>query len=213
MKKFLSLAALLLLAFAGSAQAATIEVILGNTSVDKTYGVGGSIPTPNIDLSTYGGLVLTNSVIVNPASSLAGQYAQPTGPIYQNNYLSVFGGGNTIFTLAPNQSSFGFTWGTIDTYNALLLTDSRGVVYTITGAEVLSNIVGSINGTTQTDINFLSPLARIISAQLISTQNSFEAANFSQLVGSAVPLPAALPLFGMGLLGLAALRRRQAAKA
>ena len=207
MNKTLSLAAAAFFAFTSFAHASTVDVWLGNTSSDISYSTGVTGNTPNIDLSTLGGsLVLNNAVVVNPAVSVANLYAKPTGSIYANNYLAVEGiptVGSATFTLSQNV--FSFTWGTIDTYNSLVLTDARNVSYTITGADILAHIAGSVSGQTQADVVFTDPLANIVKAVLISTNNAFEAANFGQAV---VPLPPALWLFMAALVSLMVVAKR-----
>lgn len=213
MNKLLALATVALLGLTGSAHAALVDVTLGNTSSSLSYGTGGSL-SPNINLSTYGGLLLNNAQIVAAGTSLSGQYASPTGSLYGGNYVSVFGvpaTGSATFALAANENTFSFTWGTVDPYNTVVLTDSRGTVYTVTGDDIGNQIAGSIAGSLQTDVKFFDPYGSIVTAQLVSTQNSFEAGNFGQGVSS-VPLPASLPLFALALGGLFVVARRKANK-
>ncbi|HEU0118549.1 MAG TPA: VPLPA-CTERM sorting domain-containing protein [Alphaproteobacteria bacterium] len=217
MKKIALLAALAAL-IATPSHAATLAINLGNTSTAITYGVAGAL-NPNINLATYGGLALTtNAIVVNPATSLSMYYSQPTGSIYQNNYLAVLDNppgpgtvtpGSATFTLAAGQHSFAFTWGTIDDFNTLTITDSRNVTYTITGTDILTQI-GGTDHTAQADVNFIDTFGTIVSATFSTTSNSFEAANFGQ---SNVPLPASLPLFGAALMGLLFFARRERVKA
>jgi len=216
MKKTLLLA-LMLAGFSSAAHAATLDILLGTTSSDQTYSFAPGTLHPNLDLTTLAQpsqLALSNAAIINPASSASGLYAQPNGTLFGNNYLAVFGspvGGTATFTLASGQHEFGFTWGTVDTYNTLVLTDSRNVQYTITGSDVIARI-GGLSGadSTQADVVFNDPLGTIVTAELFSSSNSFEVGNFSSLQ-SAVPLPASAGLFMVALAGLFmfALRRKQ----
>ncbi|MFY9288215.1 MAG: VPLPA-CTERM sorting domain-containing protein [Alphaproteobacteria bacterium] len=212
MKQTLLVAALLLIGSATSAKAATIQIDLGATALDVNYSITGVAISPNIDISMLGSaLVRTNAFIIDPPVTVISHYIKPSGSLYGDNYLAVKGVptvGSAVFSLSSlsnNYDNFGFTWGTIDHYNTLLLTDSRGVTYSVTGSDILALISGSIAGTTQSDVNFTTKMGTIITAAFLSTENSFEVGNFA----AHMPLPAALPLFGMGLLGLAALRRSQ----
>ncbi len=211
--KLFTIATVAFFGMVGAANASTLDVQLGSTGSDLSYSTGGTL-SPNINLATTSGLTLdTNSQIINPVSSSPGNYKAPTGPIFDNNYLAVLGvptTGQATFTLAGGQSNFGFTWGSIDTYNTLILTDSRNVTYTITGTNLLAQIAGSVNGTTQSDVIFSDAFGTIKSAVFQSTENAFEVANLGQ---SAVPLPASFPLFAAAFLGLALFGRRNARKA
>ena len=133
-----------------------------------------------------------------------------------NNFLAVLGTGNpgsATLTLAANENTFGFTWGSVDTWNTLTITDSRGVSYSITGSDILAQLGNPTPGkqNTQTDISFTDPYGKLISAQFASTDNAFEAGNFSET--SATPLPSSALLFGTALMGLAAFAYRRRVKA
>jgi hypothetical protein len=219
MKKFLSMAAIAafgLLGLPGVAHASYEDISLTSTDGVFSFASSSNSLSPNVNLTTAEGsgqLVLNaNSAIYTSSNSTA---TAPTGTLFGGNFLAVMGDtgeGMSTFTMSPGQSGFGFTWGTIDDYNTLTITDSRGYTFTITGSELLSAISG-VDHTTQSDVEISDAFGTITSAVLTSTQNSFEVANFSQ-TASAVPLPAALPLFGAAVLGLGliAYRRRQAAK-
>ena len=211
MKRILTLAAAAFFGLSGVAHAALLDVSLGDGSTFTFSNSSGSL-APNVDLGSIpsSDLILDgNSQIVS--GSVSGQYAQPTGGIFGGKYLAVLGGSSATFTNGGGGlglSSFGFTWGSIDDYNTLTLTDSRGVSYTITGADILGAIAGSVTGTTQADVSFSDSFGNIVNAVLSSTSNSFEVANFEK--SSAVPLPPALPLFTMALMaiGFVAYRRK-----
>jgi len=197
----------------GAAHASTINVTLGNTSSDLSFSAGTPIPSPNLNLAASGsGLVLNNNAqIIMPPTTVLNQYIQPSGSLFGNNYLAVLGRPSTgiaTFTLAAGVNEFSFTWGTIDAYNTLILEDSRNISYTITGAAILNRIANSVAGTTQTDVTFYSPFGSIISAQIESSDNAFEGANFSAIDPSPVPLPPTLPLFAAALIGLGLFMRR-----
>ncbi len=202
--------------FANVAEASGIDIDLGNTSSAVTYASDATLSaynSANIDLLNTSSLTLTGGAqIVNPPATVSGQYVQPSGSIYGSNggsFVSVYGGTSATFgiSLSGNTTSFSFTWGTIDTYNTLTLTSSNGTVYTITGTELLNQMPGYVPGTVnsglQSDVDFIDTAGTsILSAELTSSQNSFEAANFGTADAPAVPLPASLPLFGVALLGL-----------
>ena len=154
-------------------------------------------------------------MVVPAGTNIDGITASPTGALYGNSYVYVTGnqGSSATFTLAGNQNAFGLTWGTIDTYNTLTLNTTLGQ-YVITGNDLLAALSGlgvpySLSGNNavdpnnnnqglQADVVFHDLGGYITSAVLTSSQNSFEAGNFS-----AVPLPPAFVLFASGLIAMA----------
>jgi hypothetical protein len=213
MKKLLVLAALALVGFSQVAHATTIDVLLGAQSTDMTYSTGGSLnPNQNLSSLSAGTLDLNNSYVISGSSSMSGYYAAPTGSLYGNSYLATYGSptpGTATLHLAANENTFGFTWGSVDPYNYLILTDSRGKVFVVTGAQILSQLAGT-SGVSQADFIATDPFGSIVSAQFLSTSNSFEIANFSESQ-SAVPLPSSITFFMLALAGLFFIYRKQQA--
>ena len=206
MKKLLALSAFAVLGLSGAAHAAVLDINLGPT---VTYvGSAGNL-SPNINLGTFGGLSLVNAQVVAPPNSVFDERTRPNGTLFGNSYLSVYGAneapfnvntnGTATFALAATSNQFSFTWGTIDSYNTVVITDAAHNVFTITGSDVLNHIAGSTDGATQSDVSFFDPLAKIVSVELESTTNAFEAGNFGQ---ADAPLPGTLVLFGSALAGL-----------
>ncbi len=215
MIKTLSLALTVLLALLGTASAATLDVTLGNTGLDALgFNTAGAAINPNINLNTPSPASLTlnfNSVLTNSSTS---QHSTPTGSLFGGNYLAVIADGGTglaTLTLAPNENTLSFTWGTIDGYNTLTLTDSRAQTYAISGSQILSHLAGSIPGTTQSDVSFFDPFGQIVSAQLTSSLDAFETANFDESKTSA-PLPETMVLFASALFALFLLKTSRAQK-
>ena len=129
------------------------------------------------------------------------------------NYLSVLGGGQVEINL-PNLSGFAFEWGSLDSYNKLIIaTLSDGTTQLIPGTTYL-NDTGS-NG------DQLSPLTngtlRVLGTNgeiftkltLISTSNSFEIDNISI---AAIPEAStwAMMIAGLGVVGFAMRRKKVA---
>ena len=195
------------LSFSTIARASTLTVNLGLTGSDLVFSDGGTL-APDQNLIGNPRLTLDhNAVIITPPATVSNFYIRPSGSIYGNSFLSVYGlpdAGQATFTNLPGQNLLGFTWGTIDDYNTLVITDTRNVQYTITGSTVLAFIVGSINHTTQSDVIFNDAYADIKTAVFKSTNNSFEVANLQDPSPNAVPLPPSLSLFAIAILGLVA---------
>jgi hypothetical protein len=226
MKTYIALAAIILsIAGVSSARAATLDITLNSTNGIASSNPNGAPISSNITFNQAisSSQLVTTGLVSLETSSFSDEYTMPSGTLNGGNYLAVIatpGGpvgpgapGVATFSLATGDNTFSFTWGTIDTYNTLTLTDSLGHTYVITGTQILGDILNSKSGTTQSDVSFLDPFANIVTAQFTTTTNAFEVANFEQSKTSA-PLPDALPLFGMGIvaLGLLALRRKAAVK-
>jgi hypothetical protein len=227
----LLLAATLVLGFSSVAQAAYVDTIsptisytLGGSTVAGTDVNLQALPSnPNKIYSYYnlpgvGKLDLDNAAIVtgtNTSGTL--QYKAPTGLSNTDHYLSVYGAsslsnnksGAAILNLNPGFNTVSFEWGTIDTYNSITIVDDKNKSTTITGAQLLSDVSSLVAGVSSDYFSF-TDLAGIKEIILSSTQNSFEIA---KMTVSSVPLPAALPLFGAALAGLAVVRRRKQVKA
>ncbi len=128
-----------------------------------------------------------------------------------SNYLSAEPSDNVTLTYASPQSSFSLLWGTVDTYNSLHLEmlDGATVVgdITVTGADDQNAIGGSFdaNGTSPAFVT-ISDVGTFTTVVATSTQQAFE---FVAAVGTAVPEPGTLALFGLGLLGLGFVQHRR----
>ncbi len=214
MIKITSLAVLAVLFLGHSAQAATLDldVTLGSTF---SYSTGGTY-TPDIKLTSPSPatLTLTGDAHVIPGFiSVPNIVAAPTPPLFQGPYLAVINNpgpsGTATFDLASGVNEFALKWGTIDSYNTLVIKDSVGNTFDVTGAEILANLSGTvIPGTTQANVEIRDPLGSILSAELETTQNSFEAANFYEGGDpSKAPLPSAMWLLWQCALGSCFLRR------
>jgi hypothetical protein len=214
-KKIFAIATLAVLTFAGTANATTTI----NLGPFVTYASGGTL-TPNVDLTTLSPAQLSltgNAVVITPASSGSDYLAPNGGVVYGDSYLSVFGTpssggiyvnptpGVATFNLAADQHTFGFIWSSVDPGNTLVLHATNGD-FTFTGQDIADNLIGfGAYPMGEYSLVFNNIYGSILSATFSSTNNSFEAANFQ----SAVPLPAALPLFASAFVGFAALARRR----
>jgi hypothetical protein len=108
---------------------------------------------------------------------------------------------------------FGLLWGSVDTYNTLSFYDGATLVGTIVGTQVTPAATGDqgAQGTFYVNVTSTLPFTRVVAT---SSQFAFEFDNiaFARDNPFNVPAPAALGVFGMGLLGLAwATRRRRTA--
>ena len=185
MNKILSVAAVALLAFAPSAHASILDITLGTPG---STTVAGSL-VGNVNASTALGsslFLINNAALISPPSSIYGQYSAPHDGVglYGNSYVSVLGAsgatpaGEALFVLPSGDNTFAFTWGTIDAFNTLVLKDATHT-FTFTGQDIL-NIIGGPAGKVEADVSFYDPFGTIVTAELTSSANSFEGADFTE---------------------------------
>lgn len=238
MRKFtLSLAASfgMLLAAGTAAQASTI--VSGVWHLDASAGPAAYAHNLE-DFESYNGngLGTTPSGTLHGTGAYAGSSISTTGAVKvvngdvakqhvfphtvdNTNYLSVFGAGQeggshtpglATITLSAAAHYIGFLWGSVDDYNTISFLDKLGnTLASFTGNDF--TFPGKIDHTSAEYANFTTS-AEIWKIVLGSShQNSFELDNITV---AAVPLPAALPLFGAALAGMGVLgRKRRNAKA
>jgi hypothetical protein len=124
-----------------------------------------------------------------------------------------FGNASMTFNLPFAAQYFGLLWGSVDTYNTLSFFNGSTLIGTITGSQVTPNATGNqgASGTFYVNVNSTQAFDKVVAT---SSQFAFEFDNvaLARDPGGADPsivaAPAALALFGLGLVGLAALRRR-----
>lgn len=182
----------------------------------------------NIDLNDYAtgstrysvqsgvsGDPLSSMVLVNASVTTGNKtsgsfvHVEPQDVGAQQNYLAVFGSrrlnphGAAILTFNAGITNVSFEWGSVDGFNSFTVFNGAGQHYTIDGNTLLTMASASYTDGISKYFS-LTDLAGIKSIIFKSTHDAFEIAYMA-----AVPLPAALPLFGAGLGGLFLLRRRK----
>lgn len=180
----------------GSAPAGTSYVdfnsITGNSGSYTAVGPNGSV---NLQFSGAAAAV---------TGSVSGQYASPFGDTSQ--YLSTGIGAITIGFVAP-QTYVGLLWGSVDSYNQLSFYYQGQQIAAITGGDITAGANGNqgAGGTYYVNITSSMPFDTVIAS---SSSPSFEFDNLA-FGSTPVPEPATLAIFGVGLIGFVASRRRR----
>ena len=191
-----------------------------------SYTITGNIIPGTIDLQSMpandgiyanysfdgGTLSLRNAEIVTGDDKRGFfQHVKPKGVHGHEHYLSVYGKGfighpgSATFSFDEKVTTFAFTWGSIDRYNWLEVTNASHDTYKISGADLMASMAGIKEGKTSKYFS-ITDLSGILTVVLRSCSDAFEVANISV---SNVPLPAALPLFGLGLAALVGVRAKK----
>ena len=200
------------------------------TSIVTTELAPNSLTGANVFFSGVGGLSnglswgQTNpfeysTTLKDEGSTLGIPWVNVNGTWYQpisNPIYDAIWKGSAIYDYASTQNSFSILWGTVDDSNALSLYKGNTLIGTIIGADLKAAITAAGLGAGQlyTNGNGLHTVDLTISVPTGFTQATttggptltFEYSNI--VTADPVPLPATLLLFGPGLAGLAAIRRR-----
>lgn len=200
-KLIAGLTAATILAFGGTANAATFTFLPGAGDILPTEGVLFDFNDPAED-----SLVAGNGFLFLTESS--GQGARPAAGD-QSRFLSVLGGGSaTIDFGGAGANGFSIDIGSVDSYNTLTLNFLGGTSQSFTGSQLVAVPNGNqVADATNGRFRFMAENGqRITGITLTSDANSFEV---DRLAVAAVPEPAtwAMMIGGFGMIGAAARRR------
>jgi hypothetical protein len=178
---------------------------LSSTSVGTVCGGGATCALSGAITATItGGTVYSTDLAFadQPAGTVAGNLFLSAGPAPNNNSPA------TMHFAGTGLDYISFLWGSPDLYNTLTIKSSGNpdAVFTV-GPTSLNFAVTNGNQTFSQYVEFFGNGAKITDLIFASTQDAFEATNFTV---TAVPEPEtyALMLAGLGAIGFMARRRR-----
>ena len=186
----------------GAPTGPSIDVLTFNASplgqASQTFVTPG--PTVTLSFSGDGGIVAGNL-----ANYYAEPYSSPTGPDTTNYVTTGIGSATLAFSSA--QTYFGLLWGSVDGYNSLDFYDANNQLITaFTGLDVTALADGNQGFQGTYYVNFSSDIAftKVVAS---SSNYAFEFDDVA-VDPPAVAEPATAAMLGVGLVLLAAVRRR-----
>jgi len=191
--------AILSLGSAFSAQAASIP--------PSTISLSPTVIAGNVDLADVN--LVYRSYLAT--SDLPGKHILPFASTPSSQYIYVRGTGQATYSLTEPQNTFSFNWGTVGRHDTLTVTRSDNTTYDVFGSSILSLASTLLPGSNVDKTGVYVTLFDSLGIRGVAFATLADSFEFSDLYDpSVVPLPAALPLFGAALLGVAFVRRRRA---
>ena len=199
------------LAMAASVSAEAAIVTIGGQAAADGSGLTTNVSGANVEDFNSGLLPMNytgDGAVVT--GSVGGRYAAPPGD--STPYLSVpnpIRSGSMSVDAGQDYSYFGLYWGSVDRYNSISFYDDGALIATFTGSQIKNPANGNQGVQGADYVNFWFDWAngeRYDQVVLTSTNYAFESDNHAF---ANVPSPAAAGLIGLGLLGMAAARRRK----
>jgi hypothetical protein len=188
--------------------------VVGATTIDFE-GLGSIAGTSNcpVDYICDGDYQIRTSD-GNVNQSAAPYQATPVG----GDWLTVpnpISHGSAMFTLGANYDYFGLFWGSLDTYNSIEFFDGSTSLATFSGGFFMPPLQadgGQGDWDSNRYINFMFTDGMTYNGvELVSDGFAFESDNHAYGNVSPVPAPAAVWLFGTGLIGLVGFGKRRKA--
>lgn len=173
--------------------------------------VSGEFAPPFLSGNNGNGFGAANGVNAAPSGNQAN--GANTTPYVTSGSTTSGANSDSITVLLPANGGlgylyFGLLWGSIDDYNTLQFFDGANLVGTVFGVQVTATPDGNqgSQGTRYVNITSDTKFDRVVAT---SSGFAFEIDNLAFNATIPVPAPAALGLFGVGLLGLAFAARRR----
>jgi hypothetical protein len=207
-RHWIGLAALAVGMASGAASAATVD--------DGTFTISASNPGAQLTSNVAGAVTFATSAtfsgysgsVVTPVATISGGALNPggsTNPGAGPNYLATYSGNPETISFGSTQSYLGFLWGSVDPSNTVTFYNGATEIASYTGAQLNSSVGLAYYPNPASYVDFAADNAGSYFNKVVLSEavTYFETNNYATV--SAVPLPAALPMFGAALMGLGGL--------
>jgi hypothetical protein len=203
-------AALVITSVVGGVPTGASYVNFDNLALGAAGGMSGGV---GVSFSTDG------QIVSGTASTYAAPYiSNSNGMLFGDSTVSgpdstrfvTTGVGSATLTMPGTETYLGLLWGSVDLYNTLQFYNGSTLVGTATGADVTAAANGNQGASGTYYVNILSDLG-FDSVVASSSEYAFEFDNVAYNPtnpNNPVPEPFSLGLVGLGMVGIAAGRRR-----
>lgn len=206
-------------AMAGVVDDGTFTISTSASGAQLTTAVPGAVTfATSATFSGYSGSVVTPLATITGGAGNPGGSTDPcSGICAASNYVATYSGNPETISFNAPQRYLGFLWGSVDATNTITFYNGSTQLDSFTGAQLESattNLAGYPSAASYANFTADSAAGDFTKVVLSESSTYFETTNYAAV--SAVPVPAALPMFGAaiaGLTGLAAKRRRAGARA
>jgi hypothetical protein len=199
--------------FAGTIDDGMFTITATNSKLTTTYA-GASTFADSTTFTGYAGSVATSVANITGGALNPGGSTNPDSGIDNSiaNYLAASSGNTETIVFGADQKYFGTLWGSVDATNTISLYDGSTLLAAYTGAELGASVGLEGYPSNGSFVDFVADSSSFDFNKIVLSEDAtfFETDNYASL-SAAVPEPISLSLFGAGLAGAAAMRRRKKA--
>lgn len=187
-----------------------------SAAVVLNFAPGASAPSAGFsvidEFNDLSNVTINSGTVKTLAPPTTGEGAPPEYANFgSSSYLSVLGGGSATINFGVNTTSFQFDWGSIDSYNQLVIVSNKGTLTVVPGSITFPNAANGDQHALGTNGLFTvtgDDGEKFTSITLKSGSNSFEIDNLAVIGGVPEPTTWAMLIVGFGMIGASMRRRR-----